>query len=928
MQELQKRIDEEQELRPHIIIITEAKPKNFRYPVQEAELQILGYQIISTDLEASRGRGVVIYTADNLKVTVINKQSEFTEICGIKIELSKGKCTEIWAIYRSPNSSNEENEALLEVLQQINDSNPPNLIITGDFNFPDINWENNGTTPSETSTAAKFIEKIQNCFWNQHVDKPTRVREGTIPSLLDLVITNNEELIGPIGYDSPLGGSDHCLLKFELQQETCTITDNPNPIHNWGKANYHMLREGLTREWDFLELSQSVEDQWNSFERITSHLIKEHVPVFKSFGKSAKVPLTPDLKSKIRRKHLTWRRYMETREESKYKEYTRARNKLKNALRAAKRSLERNIAESIKENPKKFWKHVRMTTSTRSIIPDLERSEGGKASTDKDKAETLAKFFSSVMVHEPEGPLPHLERFAYPHEWGKLITEDEVMKKLKELNQNKSPGQDNIHPRFLRETATQICKPLTSIFNRSIKEKSLPNSWKKAIITPIHKKGSKSIPDNYRPVSLTSVICKILEKLIRDQIMLYMKTYNLITDKQYGFMGGRSTVLQLLKILDDWTDSMDNGKSTEVIYMDFKKAFDSVPHRRLIYKIECLGIKDPILSWLRAFLENRRQAVRISGVTSEEHQILSGIPQGSVLGPVLFVLYINDLPNSLTTNSFMFADDTKIYQSYPRNEPPPTSIQDDLKLLEIWSKTWLLQFHPQKCHQLIISNNYQFTPRTIEDTVLSCVKCEKDLGIMVDDNLNFDRHIEVICNKARKVMGIIRRTFTHLTPEVFRPLYIALVRSHLEYGQAVWSPHSMKNIKKLESVQRSATKLVNGLKNLSYEERLKRLNLPTLRYRRRRGDLIETFKVVHKIYDPECSPVLVRSTRISRGHSFKLFKRPVQRLDIRKYFFTNRVIDMWNNLPEEVVSANTLNSFKNRLDRFWKNEEIKFNPGF
>lgn len=274
----------------------------------------------------------------------------------------------------------------------------------------------------------------------------------------------------------------------------------------------------------------------------------------------------------------------------------------------------------------------------------------------------------------------------------------------------------------------------------------------------------------------------------------------------------------------------------------------------------------------------------------------------------------------------MFADDTKVYtigDTSQRFHP----VQENLKMLDDWSNIWLLKFNPGKCKQLIIKQRegVEVGVRVMHDNErpdirIERVEKENDLGILTDNKLNFDQHIGEITRKANRMMGIIRRTFKHLDKDTFLPLYKSMVRSHLEYGQAVWNPHLKKHIQKIETVQRHATKRVEGIKDLSYTERLKYLGLPTLLYRRSRGDMIETYTSMYNIYDPECTPVLVKAEGITRGHDLKLYKRRTQSLELRRHFFTNRIVDNWNSLPEDVVKANSLNSFKNKLDVFWRNK--------
>ena len=436
------------------------------------------------------------------------------------------------------------------------------------------------------------------------------------------------------------------------------------------------------------------------------------------------------------------------------------------------------------------------------------------------------------------------------------ITPDLVLKKLKKLKVNKSPGPDKIHPRVLHEIAEAISLPVAVIFNTSLKTNKLPKEWKKANVTAIYKKGNKSQAGNYRPVSLTSILCKLLENILRDEVIDHMKKISLISDKQFGFIGGRSTMLQLLKVLDIWTQILDQGGEIDVIYCDFMKAFDKVPHKRLLFKIQQYGIDGNILGWIGDFLSNRTQTVMINDSKSSAADVTSGIPQGSVLGPILFVLYINDLPEVVDRDTyiFLFADDTKAFR-HIKTPLDSVILQKDIENMVKWSNIWLLKFHPQKCTMMHMGKSQTYEPETnsgqdilhtylMEGHPLNYSTCEKDLGVHIDNRLSFDKHINQAINKANRVMAIVRKTFDYMDKEIFLNIYKGLIRPHLEYASSVWSPYLIKHIEALEGVQRRATKIVPGFSKLEYGERLRRLKLPTLKYRRLRGDMIQTYKML------------------------------------------------------------------------------------
>jgi hypothetical protein len=289
----------------------------------------------------------------------------------------------------------------------------------------------------------------------------------------------------------------------------------------------------------------------------------------------------------------------------------------------------------------------------------------------------------------------------------------------------------------------------------------LPDDWLTAYVSAIYKNGKRDLGQNYRPISLTCIACKIMESIIRDKIMHHMKSNDLFSHKQYGFINGRSTTLQLLKCMEIWCDILDSGGIVDVVYLDFAKAFDTVPHNRLLGKLYSYGIRDPILSWTRSFLNNRTQLVRIGNSYSDWKPTTSGIPQGSVLGPVLFVLYINDLPDMVQSHTFLFADDTKIFTKIIK-DTDQDKLQNDLSSLITWSDRWLLHFNLDKCKVLRLGNKHQTYNYELNNVELENVIEMKDLGITVDAHLKFQTHINNKIRKANTVMGCIRRTFTYL----------------------------------------------------------------------------------------------------------------------------------------------------------------------
>ena len=317
------------------------------------------------------------------------------------------------------------------------------------------------------------------------------------------------------------------------------------------------------------------------------------------------------------------------------------------------------------------------------------RNDGTTAKTDKEKAQVLNEFFQSVFTIEPDGELPEAPNYKPNSTLSDFtITKEEVLKALKGLKTNKAAGLDEIPALLLHEVAEEIAEPITHLFRTSLAEGHIPDNWRKANITPIFKKGSRNSPNNYRPVSLTSILCKTMEGIVKKRVLQHFVDNNLICNEQHGFTPGRSCCTQLLDTLDYWTKTLDEGGKIDAIYTDFKKAFDSVPHRRLMLKLSALGITGNVHAWIQDFLSNRTQVVTVNGEKSDEGPVTSGIPQGSVLGPLLFVAYINDLPQHAENEIRIFADDTKLFARSDTAQARD-SIQKDLDSLYKWSEDWL-----------------------------------------------------------------------------------------------------------------------------------------------------------------------------------------------------------------------------------------------
>ena len=427
-----------------------------------------------------------------------------------------------------------------------------------------------------------------------------------------------------------------------------------------------------------------------------------------------------------------------------------------------------------------------------------------------------------------------------------------------------------------------------------------------------------SCPSSYRGMSLTSQVCKVLEHIIKRHLVAHLERHNILKSFQHGFRDGRDCTTNLIETLNTVTQILDDDDEIDMAFLDFSKAFDKVNHKILLCKLAHCGISGQVHNWITGFLSDRTQCVRVNDSFSREVEVTSGVPQGSVLGPLLFLIYVNDLPAPQLHDSFigLFADDTKAYCKVPKQEVSG-SLQVLLSLLENWSVQNDLPFNVTKCKYIRFSRTPDYSlskPVTLYGTTLMRTYEERDLGVHVTATLDPSRHIAIKVNTANFVLSQIRRAFHCRDPGVMLQLYKSLVRPHLDYGAQVWSPWKRKDIKKLESVQRRATRLIPACQGLSYDQCLSLLDLTTLEQRRTRGDMILTYKILTGKANVNLNNYFQLSNSTTRGHPLKLFK-PRCRTTVRAKFFNIRCIDNWNNLPRGVISATTINGFKARYDK-------------
>ena len=510
------------------------------------------------------------------------------------------------------------------------------------------------------------------------------------------------------------------------------------------------------------------------------------------------------------------------------------------------------------------------------------------------------------------------------------ITEKDMAEAMNELDPYASAPDGEVPARILNNCRYPLSIPLTLLWKLSFMSGEIPEQFKCSFIAPLFKKDSKTDPANYRPVSLTSHIIKIFERVIKKYLVQYLESNKLISGKQHGFRKGRSCLTQLLSHVDAILQNNLNGAETDVIYLDYAKAFDKVDHSILLKKLSLYGICGNLHKWLTQFLQNRQQIVIVDGQKSQPAPVISGVPQGTVLGPVLFIIYINEIEHVLReARSGSFADDTRLMKAVT-SVADTSLMQRDLNATVGWSQRNNMLLHESKfellCylsgrHSLLKELPFSFefySYTTPAGFPLESKPTVKDLGVYLSADYSWTPHISNIVKSARQMASWVLGVFRDRSKGTMLHLYKSMVRCRCEYCSPVWNPSAISDIQLLEDVQRYFTSKISGCEDLDYHSRLHHLKLQSLQRRRERYCIIHIWKILHNIAPNDLKLQFTEPSR--NGIKVKIPALNKQALQSAKTLYDNsfavNAAKLWNLLPKTINELEKLETFKTRLGHF------------
>mgnify|MGYP001793799177 FL=1 len=558
------------------------------------------------------------------------------------------------------------------------------------------------------------------------------------------------------------------------------------------------------------------------------------------------------------------------------------------------------------------------------LIPPLALNNG-YISDFKEKASHFNNFFSlqcTPLANDSEIP-ENINYVTNKKLSTFLFDDDDVLKILRSLDINKAHGHDNISSRMLKICDQSIVKPLLLIFRDCLRSGIYPNSWKKSHVIPIHKKGDKQLINIYRPISLLPMCDKIFERLIYNEIFKFFESNRLIVPNQSGFRPNDSCINQLLSITHEIYAAFDSNQSLEVrgVFLDISKAFDKVWHQGLLYKLKTMGISGDLFNLLRSFLSDRYQRVLINGQSSGWEKIMAGVPQGSILGPLLFLVYINDLPNNMLSNVKIFADDTSIFSVVHDKDNSFDQLDHDLKKISEWAYRWKMSFNPdhsKQAQEVIFSRKraeVNHSALNFNNIPVCKTSSQKHLGLILDEKLNFKEHLQVKIGKFNKGVGLLKKLHNLLPRKALLTIYKSFLRPHLDYGDIIYDqPNNESFCQKLESLQYNAALAISGaIRGTSREKLYNELGLQPLRFRRFLRKMCTLFKInftkkPNYLYDLIPSENHLYNTRNS-----DMLKTYHSRTDFFKNSFFPYSITEWNKLDSSIRNIDTLAAFKSAV---------------
>ena len=844
---------------------------------KDAEVAIKDYSLHRVDrsrVKKKRGRnsgGVAIYLHDTLESsseTLLRYSSGVIEAICIKIRMFD---LIICNVYRQPNDVIGHNASTFEqfgpfldqfsAVLESQQSPMPNILFCGDFNLPHASWPAGlpkaGSTPDERRMLDHLAAFCSRHFLTQLVTTDTHTGGNT----LDLVFTSNPDLFPDVSFfpSSPIsshymGVVESSLSSTQHYNLNCSARSKFDRLNFFSpETDWDSIKAKLAAtDWPSLLENQSPTEMLQTFATHCEIITAASTPLRASINKSRQPKRVPrDRRIMMRKRTKLRKRFTEIKEDTRKSrirnELIQLERKLQESYSLQAQNEECRAVDAIKSNSKYFYSYAKRHCKLRPTIGPLEDKDGRLTDDPKKMASILSDQYSSVFSAPFQWPL-NLSHDHTPKLSDVTFDESHIQAAIEEISPSAAPGPDGFPAILLRECKEAISKPLYLMRRKYLDTGEIPDSLKISYITPIHKGESKKEAKNYRPVALTSHLIKLFEKVIRRTLVGFLEEHDLMNPNQHGFRSGRSCLSQLLQHHDRITQILEEGKNVDVIYLDYAKAFDKLDFRVTLQKLYNMGVSGNLFAWICSFLTNRYQCVSVQGEKSPKMPVQSGVPQGSVIGPLLFLVMISDIDSSITSVKVSsFADDTRVMAGISCTEDT-AQLQSDLNKIYNWSEQNNAYFNPDKFECLRYGHNKTIIDSTVyysnSGSIIDCKPSVKDLGILMGSDAKFAEHISRTAIKAGLKCGWILRTFKTRNRFPMLILWKSLVLPILDYCSQLWCPTPIGQINILEMVQVNYFRKISGLRDLDYWDQLRELKMYSLQRRRERYICLYVWKIL------------------------------------------------------------------------------------
>lgn len=901
-----------------IIILTET---NLSSEILTSELGLSNYNIFrkdrSNETSAKMSGGGVLVAVHNSHLSSM-VTSSVTNVESVFVSASiYGEPTLIGGVYIPPQSPSQIVASFCDSVEEIYATCEPNtkIVIAGDFNQPDTDWTGSPRV-APNSASAVHIWNLANYINVFQINSVLNTR-GV---LLDLVFASDPGICVVAASDPLLAQEPfHPALEFTIPLVCSQVPNQDVFIHDFRRCNVAEVRRWIESLQYPDPRSQTVEESFSQFCLELGRCICTNSPLMRKSRSNFPHWFSRDLKSLIFHKKILHKKFKKSMSDVDYHAFKTARSHCKDLTRACHNNYMRSIDLGVKENPKSFWGHMK-TLCKANPIPGRLHFDGVSVDKPMLMSELFSDYFSTVYAPPSSNPTEY-EYQTNVNISTLHVSALEVEEKLLRLDCNKGAGPDNITPAILKACSSVIAPHLSTYFNQLMKKGIFPDVLKPGFLVPVHKSGDACDVKNYRPIVIQSVVAKVFESLVLDVLSFAFK--NVIIPEQHGFRVGRSIVTNLCVFTNYVYSAFSQYHQVDCIYLDFAKAFDRVSHDHLISKLKALGVSGPLLQWFRSYLTGRTLRVRFAAHVSDSVvYVTSGVPQGSLLGPFLFSLFINDIAVYLNCKFLLFADDVKIFLEVSSVNDQLT-LQMNLDRINVWCHENDLHLNAAKCQVMTFGRTklLQSFDYHLYGTQLKRVHVIKDLGLCFTPNMDPGEHIAKACAKANRVLGLVTRASRGaFTPGTIKILYMSLVRPILEYGSTIWSPYQIGHCNSLNAVQKKFLRLMGVRSGLDYHnvdinEIARQHGVSSLSSRRSVIDLVFLFKLINGQVDCPDLLLMIDFHTPHRTRSTQLFAKNLQ-LTAYAYHSTIPRLMRLGNASQLEFFGPSLQNFKRQAHNF------------